>query len=63
MLLFTFVGLMAEIYHSSKEVMRQDKDLLWTDPDELLGEDRCLLKTSFDAIGAASAVEQEYWVV
>ena len=42
------------------DIMRKVKDLIWTDPDNLLLEDRCLLKTNFDKLGKASAMEQEH---
>ena len=41
--------------------MRNVKELLWTNPNTLLG-DRCVMGTNFNELGATSAMEQEYWV-
>ena len=38
---------------------RKVKELLWTNPNTLLG-DRCVLGTKFNELGATSAMEQEY---
>jgi len=37
-------------------------ELMWTDPDDLLPEDRALLDEDFEKLGAADANDQAYWV-
>ena len=36
--------------------------MLWTDPDDLLEEDRCLLAENPEKLANAQAVDQEYWI-
>ena len=36
--------------------------LLWTDPEHLLSDDRHLLEEDFEALGQASALDQQLWV-
>ena len=36
--------------------------LMWTDPDNLLPEDRTLLDEDFEKLGAADANDKDYWV-
>merc|ERR1712086_764503 len=38
------------------------RDLMWTDPDDLLEGDRGLLDEDFKALGSAHAVDRECWV-
>jgi len=38
------------------------KDLIWTDPDELLEDDRALLRENFYKLGKSSPTNQRYWI-
>ena len=38
------------------------RDLMWTDPDDLLEGDRGLLDEDFEALGSAHAADRECWV-
>ena len=38
------------------------RDLMWTDPDDLLAGDRGLLEEDFEALGSAHAADRECWV-
>ena len=38
------------------------KDLIWTDPEDLLPEDRPLLNEDFTPLGASTAEDRVYWV-
>ena len=42
--------------------MEKIKDLLWTDPEELLDDDKALLDEDFEQLGLATATNREYWV-
>ena len=45
-----------------EQIMEQIKDLLWTDPDDLLDDDRALLDEDFEQLGLATATNREFWV-
>lgn len=45
-----------------EETIEKIKHLLWTDPDDLLPENRSLFETDFWLLGASSAMDQEYWL-
>lgn len=36
---------------------------MWTDPEDLLEEDRALLEENFLRLGKQSPVDQQYWIV
>ena len=38
------------------------RDLMWTDPNDLLEGDRGLLDKDFEALGSAHAADRECWV-
>ena len=38
------------------------KDLLWTDPEELLDDDKALLEEDFEQLGMETATNREFWV-
>ena len=42
--------------------MEKVKDLMWTDPGDLLPEDRPLLEEDFDELAASTAADREFWV-
>ena len=42
--------------------MKRIMDLMWTDPDELLPEDRGLMSEDFKKLAKADAIDQEYWI-
>ena len=39
------------------------KEMMWTDPDSLLEEDKALLEEDFEQLGKAEASDKEYWVL
>ena len=43
-------------------LLKKMETLLWTDPEQLLSDDRHLLDEDFDALGQASALDQQLWV-
>ena len=42
--------------------MEQVRELINTDPDDLLPEDRALLFENFEDLGSSSALNREYWI-
>ena len=45
-----------------EQIMEKIKDLLWTDPEELLDDDKALLDEDFEQLGLATATNREFWV-
>ena len=45
-----------------EEIVEKVKDLMWTDPGNLLPEDRPLLEEDFEALMASTAADREFWV-
>ena len=45
-----------------EQLVKRIMELMWTDPDDLLPEDRALLDEDFEKLGAADANDQAYWV-
>jgi hypothetical protein len=52
-------GLTEEHQH---KIMRECKDLLWTDPSILLPEDRHLLSIDFEELGNSPAIMWQLWI-
>ena len=44
-------------------IMSRVRVLLWTDPDDLLPQDRMLLEGNFEALGSGTAAGHLYWIV
>ena len=42
--------------------MEKIKDLLWTDPDDFLDDDKALLDEDFEQLGLATATNRDFWV-
>ena len=45
-----------------EQIMLKIKDLLWTDPDDMLKMDKALLEEDFGKIGSSTATKGECWV-
>jgi len=45
-----------------EEIVEKVKDLMWTDPGDLLPEDRPLLEEDFEELAASTAADREFWV-
>ena len=41
--------------------MSKIKDLLWTDPDDMLEEDKALLEEYFEKLGSSTGTKREFW--
>ena len=44
-----------------EQIMEQIRDLLWTDPVDLLDDNRALLKEDFGQLGESTLANQEAW--
>ena len=44
------------------KLLKRIEKMMWIDPENLLSEDRHLLEEDFDALGEASALDQQLWV-
>ena len=42
--------------------MEKIKSLLWTDPDDLLDDNKALLDKDLEQLGLATATNREFWV-
>ena len=42
--------------------MEKINDLLWTNPDDLLEDDRALLEEDFEKLGSLMVTNREFWV-
>ena len=42
--------------------MAKVKDLLWTDPDDMLEDDKALIEGDFKKLGSSMATNREFWV-
>ena len=42
--------------------MAKVKDLLWTDPDDILEDDKALLEEDFEKLGSSTVTNRELWV-
>ena len=42
--------------------MEKTKNLLWTDPDDLLDDDKTLLDDNSEQLGWATVIDIEFWV-
>ena len=47
---------------TSLAIAKRVEELMWTDPEELLKEDRPLLEEDCKRLGAADAATQAYWI-
>ena len=43
-----------------EQIVEKIKDLLWTDPDNLLEDDRALLEEDFEKLGSLTATNREF---
>jgi hypothetical protein len=57
-----FKGTDGRTLRQHEAITERIKDLLWTDPEDLLEEDRCLLAENPERLANAKAVDQEYWI-
>jgi len=55
-----FKGTDGRTLRQHEAITERIKDLLWTDPEDLLEEDRCLLAEDPEKLANAKAVDQEY---
>ena len=49
-------------YAKRERLVEKFMDLMWTDPDDLLPEDRALMTEDYKRLAKADATDQAYWI-